>query len=619
MLENKIVHMEDEVSYYLNLPHLIVGSLTSFQNNVKVLENNKIVNKEILYNQTLTKMIDEAIQNSIDENTRTNGKYANKIDIKIDKIKGVITIKDNGRGIPLDTYVMATTKFRTSSNFNFLDEQKKDRVTIGAHGIGNKILPLFSTWFKLTTVTLDKDRGIIETKDNMKNVSHKEDKAPQSFSNGVIVEFMPDFNRLELNEITDDLINHLHALLINIAFSNPDIIFTFQGRIVKVDSFKDFLKYYTDTTPTILEDDESIKLAVLPSENGYSFVHIVNSLDLNKGGVTLDYISNNIIGKFTERLKKGYSKITTTSVKNKINVVLILKNMKNLRFGGGQTKEELKNTVTELGLKTLNYSKYADELFKNKNLKDPIIELYRIQQEYENRRANTFENKENKEIFNPKHIKASKDPEFLFVAEGDSALASLIQALGRENFGYLPLSGKLMNCSKSTISQCMKNQRVQDIINAFGIGLEQNRYKNLVISTDSDLDGSHITSLLIAFIYKFQPDLLYNKKVYKLRTPIICVLNPKDELVEWYYTLSDFKRNENNIPKNHQIMYMKGLGSWNAKNYKVIFKHDTLDKCLEQIEFDDNDIETINKWMSDEGIEFRKSEMSKKSFMVDKL
>ncbi|QPX63243.1 putative DNA topoisomerase II subunit [Campylobacter phage F348] len=155
MTDNKIVYMDNEILYYLNLPHLITGSLTSFNNTVKVLENNKIVNKEIVYNQTLTKQIDEAIQNSIDEFTRTDGKYANKISLKIDKDNGIITISDNGRGLPIDTYVMATTKFRTSSNYTFLEKEKKDRITIGAHGIGSKLIPLFSSEYQLTTITLE--------------------------------------------------------------------------------------------------------------------------------------------------------------------------------------------------------------------------------------------------------------------------------------------------------------------------------------------------------------------------------------------------------------------------------------------------------------------------------
>lgn len=616
MIENKIVHAEDEAQYYLNLPHLITGALTSFNNTVKVFENNKIINKEILYNQTLTKQIDEAIQNSIDEFTRTNGKYANKIYVKIDKENGYITVSDNGRGLPIDTYVIATTKFRTSSNYNFLKEEKTDRITIGAHGIGAKLIPLFSTEYQLTTVTLEGDRGIVKCFNNMSKIEHKEDKAPQSSSNGVTVKFKPDFERLELKEINDDLINHIHAVIVNIAYCNPGIDFIFQGKLVKVKDFKDFIKYYSDKF-SILYNDNDVELAVFPTEE-YKFIHIVNSLDLNKGGVALDYISNNIVSYFTSRLKNRYPKITNTAVKSRIGVILILKNKKNLRFGGGQTKEEVKNTFKELELPTLKYSDFADILFKNNYIKEPIIELYRIQQELENRKQNIFERKDKKEKFNAKHTKATKESKYLYVAEGDSALASLIQAVGRDVNGFLPLTGKLMNAFKSTTAQMTNNQRVNDIIEAFGMGLEKTNYENLVIATDADLDGSHIAALMIALVYKLTPNVLKEGRVYRLKTPIISVLE-NDKLTKWYYTLSDFQEDEKNLPKNAKVVYMKGLGSWSADSYNIVFGKDGLENCLEKVEFKEGDELIIEQWMSDEGIDFRKKVLGTKSFNIENI
>lgn len=616
MIENKIVHAENEVEYYLNLPHLITGALTSFNNTVKVLENNKIVNKEIVYNQTLTKQIDEAIQNSIDEFTRTDGKYANKISLKIDKDNGIITISDNGRGLPIDTYVMATTKFRTSSNYTFLEKEKKDRITIGAHGIGSKLIPLFSSEYQLTTITLEGDRGIVKCLNNMSIIEHKEDKAPASSTHGVIIKFKPDFERLELKEINDDLINHIHALLINIAYSNPGIEFTFQGKLIKVKEFKEFIKYYSDSF-SILQSDENLELAIFPTDE-YKFVHIVNSLDLNKGGVALDYISNNIVNAFGNRLRKGYSKITNTAVKSRIGVILILKNKKNLRFGGGQTKEEIKNTITELGIPTLKYTDFAELLFKNTHIKDPIIELYKVQQELENRKQNTFERKEAKERFNPKFTKHTKDPKFMYIAEGDSALSSLIQAVGRDCSSFLPLTGKLQNALKCSTAQLLKNQRVMDIVEAMGLGLPETKYENIVIATDADLDGNHIACLITALVYKLQPNLLTEGRVYRLKTPIISVLQ-NDKLIRWYYTLGEYQADAENLPKNAEVIYMKGLGSWSAANYNIVFAKDGIDNCLEKIEWKDNDEKVLEQWMSDNGIDFRKQTLSTKSFNIENL
>ena len=400
--ENKIVQATDLRKYYLSRANLITGSLTTFPNVVKVLENGKIVNKEIQYNQTLTKQIDELIQNAIDENVRTKGDYANKIVIKIDQESGYITVSDNGRGLPIDTYVLASTKFMTSSNFEFMDGAGDTSDTVGMNGIGSKLVPLFSSDYQLTTTTLEGDKGVVKCQNNMETIEHKESKAPTTATHGVTVRFKPDFERLKMDGISDDIINHIHALLINIAYAKPHIDFIFQGKLVKVRDFKEFTKYYSNDF-SILQDDEQIALAVIPTDE-YKFIHIVNSLDLNKGGVALDYISNNIVNAFTTRLKKGFSKITNGAVKSKLGIILILKDMKSLRFGGGQTKEELKNTVTELGLSPLKYNDFAEILFKNTSIRMPIIELYKIQQEFENRKNEIFERTDKKEVLDRKSV-----------------------------------------------------------------------------------------------------------------------------------------------------------------------------------------------------------------------
>ena len=627
--DNIVKHADDDRLYYLNLPHLVVGSLTSFNKIVKVLntETNKIEDKEILYNQTWTKQIDEAIQNSIDEYTRTNGDYSKNIKIDINQQTGWVSISDDGRGINVkdQNYVLAFTKFKTSSNFKFLDDDKKgtDRITIGAHGIGNKVITLFSSEALITSVTLDGDRGTLITKNNMEVVEHKEDVAPKSVKNGMTVKFKSDFDRLEMkhdengNIISDDLLNHVHALLINIAFSNPGISFTFQGKLVKSRTFNEFIRFYSDESVNLYEDD-SVLLAVIPSEE-HKFVHIVNSLDLNKGGVALSYITNNVVSKFAERLQKGYSKITSSVVKNRIGIVLVLKGMKNLSYGSGQTKEEIKNTVTELGLPTLNYTDFAEKLFKSSAIKDPIIELYKIQAELEKRKAMKGLKADKKEIFNPKHMKATQDSEFLMIAEGDSALSSLPLVFGREKIGYLPLTGKLLNSLKSKPDQIRKNPRVVDIIEAYGIGLEESRYKNLIIATDADLDGNHITTLIISLFYVLQPQDLYDGKLYKLNTPVMVITDKNDKLVKWYYSLNDYNQDKHNINPSHNCIHKKGLGSHTSEDLAYIVEKDGLESMIEQIVVTPEDGEIIEKWMTDEGVLFRQDVLRSKTFSIENI
>lgn len=622
VFDNKIVEITDERKYYLHNIHLLSSSYIAFDKNVKYLDNetNKIVRKDILLSEALMKMIAECIDNVIDVNIKSKGLYANKLDISLNRETNYITISDNGIGFnSLNDLILATTKFRTSSNYAYMENENNSHNSgaVGRHGLGIKLNSILNFYVKYESINLNKEKSVVICKNNMETIESYSEKAKKSETNGFKVTMLPDYKRFKLEGLTDDIENHLKAILINIAYANPQITFTFQGKKIQVKNFQDFMKYYSEDF-SILEDNEKLSLAVYPTEQEHQFVYIVNSLDLSKGGNALDYITNNISKEFANRLKKRYSKIQNNSVKQKIGVCLVVKNAINLRFGGGQTKDELKNTVTELSLPSLDYEKFAEIMFKNQAIKQPIIEMYQALQEIENKKLNAKIKAEKKEIFNPKHLKATDKNEFLFIAEGDSALASLPIALGRTNKGYLSLTGKLMNALKSTSSQLLKNQRVVDIVEAFGIGLENTRYENVVITSDADLDGEHIASLLVCLFYKMQPDILKNGKMYRLKTPIISILKG-DKLVDWFYSISDFKKAEKDLPKGVSKMYMKGLGSWSAEHYKTVFSKDGLEKCLEKIEFKDGDEKIIEDWMSDEGIEFRKDVLGKESFSLDSL
>lgn len=622
VFDNKIVECKDERLYYLNNIHLLSSSYIAFEKNVKRLDENtnKIVRKDVLLSEALMKMIAECIDNVIDVNIKSKGKYANKLDITFDRETNYITISDNGIGFnSLDDLILATTKFRTSSNYSYMEngENAHNSGAVGRHGLGLKLNSILGNIVKYESINLNKEKAVVICKNNMEHIESYTEKAKKSETNGFKVTFLPDYNRFKLEGLTDDIENHLKAILINIAYANPQITFTFNGKKIQVKNFQEFMKYYSDDF-SILVNDDKLSLAVFPTEQEHQFVYIVNSLDLSKGGNALEYITNNISKEFANRLKKRYTKIQNNSVKQKIGVCLVIKNAVNLRFGGGQTKDELKNTVTELGLPTLQYENFAEIMFKNQAIKQPIIEMYQALQEIENKKLSAKIKADKKEIFNPKHLKATDKNEFLFIAEGDSALASLPIALGRTNKGYLSLTGKLMNALKTTPSQLLKNQRVVDIVEAFGIGLEKTRYENVVITSDADLDGEHIASLLVCLFYKMQPEILKNGRMYRLKTPIISILKG-DALVDWFYTISDFKKAEKDLPKGVSKMYMKGLGSWSAEHYKTVFARDGLEKCLERIEFKEGDGQIIESWMSDEGIDFRKNVLAKESFSLDAL
>ena len=147
-------------------------------------------------------------------------------------------------------------------------------------------------------------------------------------------------------DIMPDIINHIHALLINVNVTYPQVDITFQGKLIKIKQFSDYTKYLSDHA-VIVHDDAKLSVAVYPSED-FNFIFSANSINLYQGGNILTYISSSIVSKLTERIQKSYKKINTSNVKNKLGFVVILRNVTNLAFGGGQNKSSLTNSMSDL-------------------------------------------------------------------------------------------------------------------------------------------------------------------------------------------------------------------------------------------------------------------------------
>lgn len=620
---NDIVTIESDIEYYLELPHLVVGSISTFLATKRILsDDNKIIQKEIMYNQCFVKQLEEAIQNSCDEFTRTHGDFANRIDITFKDKR--FTVRDNGRGMDMDSYVSAATNFKTGSNFTWRKEgEEKVNHNIGAHGIGSKIIALFSTDYKMTNVK-GEDRGILICKNNMSEINHKEDKAPASAKQGVLIEWLPDYERMGLlDEHLPDLIAHIRALLVNIAISFPKITFTFNGLTIKVNSFSDYLKFIHPNC-TILEDTEKVQYAVFPSDE-YQFIHLANSIDISKGGTALTYIANNTVTKFQERLKKGYSKITTTAVKNKLGVVLILNKMDNLKFGAGQAKEEIKNTVMELGIPTLPYAEYAEKLFKNNHIKEPIIEFYRVQQEFEQRqklnsmKKTTFKRTEG---FYP----ATQEKKYLYLSEGLSAqslLMNLSVGITRKDCSFYSLTGKPLNVINASVQQIASNKVMKDLVNIFQCEYNKDistfSHENVVLASDADADGATISAILLCLFYRFYPEMIKQRRVKKLYLPLMTAINPKTNEIEFFF--KDFTEYSEWL-KTHdetkfKIKYYKGLASWVSKDVEKLFKTHGIEKFLGDFIWDDETDEVIKNWMHKDCVEFRKEALTADDAILD--
>jgi DNA gyrase subunit B len=180
--------------------------------------------------------------------------------------------------------------------------------------------------------------------------------------------------------------------------------------------------------------------------------------------------------------------------------------------------------------------------------------------------------------------------------------------------------GKLMNSLKSKPDAIKKNKRAEDLIEAFGIGLGNSRYEKIIAATDADLDGTHIKTLMIAMFYVLDRKVLEEQRFYQLNTPVMVITDKNDNLIKWYYTLSEYQEDQPNIKPGYTHMYIKGLGSLSSKNLKKIIEKDGIEKMIEPIVFDvEKDGKIIERWMTDEGIDYRKMVLEQKSFDISNI
>jgi DNA gyrase/topoisomerase IV subunit B len=449
----------------------------------------------------------------------------------------------------------------------------------------------------------------------MNNIVIKTDKAPASSVRGTTVEYIPDYKLFGITDLQSEKDPHLDVLytrLMNLSIAYPGMKISFNGKMVKANNFKDYVKHFSDKA-VILNESDRIMVAVYPTD-GYEFTHIANGLLASEGGNLNDYIVNGIVTKFTERLQKSYKKLTTTSIKSKIGIISIVRDVKGLKYSS-QTKEKITNNYTSTDLPLLPFAEYAEILNKSKNIREEIIELYRIQQEMEKRKAIAGVKKATKERVQG-HIKATQTLENLNVSEGLSPQGLLMEVLPRSNNGFYGLTGLFTNVEKATNDKIAKNKVIQDLVNILDIDMVKHSidnitYKNVIISSDSDGPGIFIAGLLITFFNKFAPDFIKQGRLKRNVLPLMIAFDKKGKIVEAFKYFRDFVAwKEKNDESKYEIKYYKGLASFDSSLVKDLFSKYGQDYFIETYTYnEENPHDMLKNWFSESTIEWRKTQL----------
>lgn len=565
--------------HILSRPSMYLGSITNEEKEDFILGNWKKFSRP----PGLIKSINEVLDNSIDEAIRTDFKYANKIKVTVSENE--VIIEDNGRGIPLDDITLldgsvvprpyaAWTQAKAGSNFS------DDRTTIGMNGLGSALTNFYSRQF--IGKTCDGKRTFEIKCINNGNVAehgitNKADKQ------GTIVSFIPDFDRFEgIDENTPDIIEAIEDRVTALQIAYPEIAFYFNGTRIKETDIRKYAQLYSDTVVDYRTHDISFFAAT--SSDGFRQRSYVNGVETANGGRHIDFIIDQFSDHLIPMIKKKYKvNVSRSLIQQNLTLVVFIRGFNNPKFDS-QTKERLTNTAAEVRefFSGVPFDKISKKILDTDEIVNPIVDALVAKQLAKERREATLKAKELKRKKVDGHIKAYGEPgtgkKILYLAEGLSAIGSLLDARDPQWVGGLPLRGVVMNVFDMKPVDVMKNKELANIMAVLGISIGEEAsnmdYDKIAIMCDADLDGGKIAVLLVNFFYKFWPELFEQERVGIMRTPVM--ISSKGTASKWFYTSDDaskFKASASGW--NHR--YIKGLASLTPEEFKKALSEPVLD------------------------------------------
>jgi DNA topoisomerase-2 len=603
------VQQKTDKQHILDNPDTYIGSVETVDSNMWIMNetNDKIIEKNISYIPGLFKLFDEGIVNCRDHvvrmQTKIDANIGNSlpvtyIDVAIQE-DGTIVMINDGNGIDVVQHPEYKTwvpelifgHLRTSTNYN--KEEKK--IVGGKNGFGFKLVLIWSTYGSIETV--DHIRGLKYTqefKDNLDTICPPKITKASKAKPYTKVIFKPDYQRLGIQSLTEDMIALLKKRVYDIsAVTDKTIKVKYNSSIVPTKNFEQYINLYIgekSTSPRVYEEANprwEYAVALTPT-NEFIQVSFVNGIYTSKGGKHVEYILNQITRKLAEFIeKKKKVKVNPNSIKEQL-ILFLRCDIENPAFDS-QTKDFMNTPMAKFGSKCDVSDKFIEKVAKM-GVMEAACAITEIK---ENKAAKKTDGSKSKKVSGiPKLDDAnwagtekSKDCMIIF-CEGDSAKTGVISGLSSEDrntIGVYPLKGKVMNVRGEAVKKVSENKEIAEIKKILGLETgkvydsiedvhKHLRYSKVVFMTDQDLDGSHIKGLCINLFQNEWASLTHIPGfIGFMNTPILKAKKGSQELK--FYNEGEYEQwKEENETKGWTIKYYKGLGTSSKTEWREYFE-----------------------------------------------
>ena len=540
-------------------------------------------------------LVYEIVDNAVDE---ALAGYCDTIDVSINEDNS-ITVIDNGRGIPVGINQKAGIP-AVEVVFTILHAGGKFggggyKVSGGLHGVGASVVNALSTWLEVTIFHEGKiyrqryERG--KTVYSLKIVGECEPE-----KTGTMVTFLPDPEIFEETIFDFGTLKHRFR---EIAFltkglkivardkreeEEKEVTFHYEGGI------KEFVQYLNKSNTALYDDilyfegnKDGVMVEVAMqhndayTENTYGFV---NNITTPEGGTHIVGFRNALTKTFNEYarknklLKESEQNLTGEDIREGLTAIISVK-IEDPQFEG-QTKQKLGNSEARGAVDGIVSNQLEIYLEQNPAVAKIIIEKSLLSQRARDAARKARELTRRKSALDGTSLPGKladcvdKDPSKceIYIVEGDSAGGSAKTARSRATQAILPLRGKILNVEKARLDKIYANAEIKAMITAFGTGIHEDfdisklRYHKIIVMTDADVDGAHIATLLLTFLYRFMPELIKQGYVYLAKPPLFKI--EKNKKIHYAYTEQE----------QADILAEIGMDGCNIQRYKGLGEMD---------------------------------------------